>query len=126
MSTYDSTDRGAYVALGAIFGIAAGIGAGMLMAPRSGEETRRHLRAKAADAKSRAQSQLNTRRDQAVQKLSTTLDKSKDMVNQAADKTKEAADKAATRATTAADQAKAQAARTGSTTSAGGRTSRAA
>jgi gas vesicle protein len=79
--TTDNTDRGAYVALGAMFGVLAGIGAGMLMAPRSGIETRNRIRERAVTAKQGAQQQLATGRDKAMDTLNKSLDKSKDMID---------------------------------------------
>jgi gas vesicle protein len=92
MSTYyDNTDRNAYVALGALFGIAAGIGLGMLVAPRSGQQN--------------ASNQIAKRREMAMNAFSNSLDKSKAMVDRAADKTKQVADQAAQHAEDMADQA---------------------
>ena len=108
MSSYDNTDRNAYVALGMIFGVAAGIGAGMLLAPRSGQETRDKLRERALTAKDKAAHQLHQKRDMAMDKLHTTLDKSKDLVDKAADKTKDAVDKTSQRAKDAANEAQAE------------------
>lgn len=100
MPTYDNTDRGAYVALGAIFGIAAGIGAGMLLAPRSGEETRRQFKDRADEARSRAHKQFATTRSAATEKLSQALDKSKDAVDKTATATKESIDTTKAKTTT--------------------------
>lgn len=94
MMTTDGTDRNAYVALGAIFGIAAGIGVGMLLAPRSGQETRKIIRERSMAAKDGAHRQLMRRRDMAMRSLSSSLDKSKGMIDKAADKTKDAASQA--------------------------------
>lgn len=105
MSTYDNTDRTAYITLGVIFGSAIGVVAGMLMAPRSGNDTREQIRQRALEAKSRAQEQVHTTRDTAVEKLSKTLDKSHQVVDKAAQKTKDMADKTADRAHDAANQA---------------------
>lgn len=106
MSTYyDSTDRNAYVALGALFGIAAGIGLGMLVAPRSGQETRQILRERSAAAKQNASNQIAKRREMAMSAFSRSLDKSKAMVDKAADKTKQVTDQAAEQAEDMADQA---------------------
>lgn len=106
MSTYDNTDRTAYIALGMIFGAAAGIGAGMLMAPRSGQETRNQLRSRTQVAKDKARTAMHETRDSAMDSLNKALDKSKDLTDKAASKTKEVADKTAARAKDAADQAK--------------------
>jgi len=108
MPTYDRADRSAFVALGAIFGMAIGVGAGMLMAPRSGEETRRELRDRAMTARQKARTQLATTRDKAADKLSHTLDRSKDMIDKAAEKAKDTVDKTADRAKSAAAQAQAE------------------
>jgi gas vesicle protein len=106
--TTDSTDRTAYVALGMIFGVAAGIGAGMLMAPRSGQETRNKMRDQALAAKEKASQQLEEKRLMAMDKVNKTLEKSKDLADKAADKTKDAVDKTSQRAKSAADQAQAE------------------
>ena len=104
----DTTDRTAYMALGMIFGVAAGVGAGILMAPRSGEETRGKIRVRAQTAKQKANEQLLHGRDTAIKTLNTTLDKSKQLTDKAADKAKEAVDKTAERAKDAASQAQAE------------------
>jgi gas vesicle protein len=101
----DNADRTAYVTLGVLFGMAAGIGAGMLMAPRSGEETRRQIRDRARDAKQRSQAQLIAKRDATTHKLASTLDASKGLIDKASDKAHHAVDKTATRAHEAADRA---------------------
>jgi gas vesicle protein len=106
MSTYyDNTDRNAYVALGALFGIAAGIGLGVLVAPRSGQETRQRMRERGMAAKQSASNQIAKRREMAMNAFSQSLDKSKSMVNKAAEKTKQATDVAAEKAEDMADQA---------------------
>jgi gas vesicle protein len=107
----DTTDRTAYVALGMIFGVAAGVGAGMLLAPRSGQETRGKIRERALSAKEKANQQLGEKREMAMDKLNKTLDKSKTLVDKASEKTKDAVDKTAARATDAANQAQAETAR---------------
>jgi gas vesicle protein len=106
MSTYyDNTDRNAYVALGALFGIAAGIGLGVLVAPRSGQETRQMMRERGMAAKQSASNQIAKRREMAMNAFSHSLDKSKAMVDKAAEKTKQATDAAAGQAENMADQA---------------------
>ena len=102
MTSQDNTDRGAYVALGALFGAAAGVITGLLMAPQSGVETRRKLRDQAANTTDQARQQFSEKRDMAVQKLNSSLDRSKNLVNKVSDKTKEMVDKTAKRANDAA------------------------
>ncbi len=108
MTTQDNTDRGAYVALGALFGAAAGVITGMLMAPQSGVETRRKLRRQAMTTTDQAKQQFSEKRDMAIQKLNSSLDRSKNLVNKVSDKTKEMADKTAKRASDAADIAQSE------------------
>lgn len=103
--TTQNSDKGAYVALGALFGVAAGIGAGMLLAPRSGVDTRNRIRTRAMSAKQSAQHRLATGRDKAMDTLNKSLEKSKDMIDKANDKTQDTMDKVSTRAKDAADQA---------------------
>ena len=72
------------MALGMLFGIAAGIGAGILLAPRSGAETRQKLKDQARDARERTKAQLAVQRSKASERLSRAMEKSKDMVDKAA------------------------------------------
>lgn len=109
MASHDSTDKTVYLALGMVFGVAAGIGAGMLLAPRSGQETRNRLRQKAITAKEKTTDQLKEKREVARQGLNKTLDKTKEFVDKTNDKVKENADKVSERAKDAADEAKAAA-----------------
>ncbi|HET6925114.1 MAG TPA: YtxH domain-containing protein [Candidatus Saccharimonadales bacterium] len=108
MSSYDNTERNALVAFGAIFGMAAGVGLGMLLAPRSGQETRRQISDKARTAQDKAKQQFASKRDMAAAKLSQSLDKTKDMANKMADKSKDVADKTTARAKDAAQQARSE------------------
>jgi gas vesicle protein len=94
MADFDKTDRGAYISLGLIYGALAGIGLGMLLAPKSGEETREHIRRRALEARDRAQSQLQTQRDIAREKLSNGLEKSKEITDKVSERAKDAADRA--------------------------------
>jgi gas vesicle protein len=108
MSTQDSADRTAYAILGMVLGVAAGIGVGMLLAPRSGEETRNRIRDRAMTAKQKAKYQMASKRDAAFSTLNKTLDKSKELVDKAADKTKDTVDTVSERTKDAADQAQAE------------------
>lgn len=106
MSTYDNTDRTAYIALGMMFGAAAGIGLGMIMAPRSGQETRNRLCSRAQIAKDKARVAMHETRDSAMDRLNKALDKSKDLADKATSSSKEIADEAAEHAQVATDRAK--------------------
>ncbi len=106
MATTEKNDKGAYMTLGMIFGTVVGMGAGMLLAPSSGKETRDKIKSKAMTARDTAKEQLTQKRDMAKEKLNKSLDKSKDMINKTADKTKEVVDNASERAQDAAAQAR--------------------
>ncbi|HSX16294.1 MAG TPA: YtxH domain-containing protein [Candidatus Saccharimonadales bacterium] len=66
MNGYDGMDRKAYIALGVVVGTLAGVGLGILLAPRSGEETRARMRQRAQLAKQKAQEQLAAKREMAM------------------------------------------------------------
>ena len=90
MTTYDNMDRNANVALGLLFGTIIGMGVGMLVAPRSGKETRAHLRTRAIEAEQGMQRQLARRRDMAIRTLSKSLDKSKELVDKGSQRAQDA------------------------------------
>jgi gas vesicle protein len=98
MATYEKADHGPYVALAMLFGIAAGIGAGMLLAPRSGEEMRRKLRDKAMSAKEQARNKMMARRNHMSEAVDTAIDKTSTAVDTAIEKADKATDKALRRA----------------------------
>ncbi len=68
--------------LGFILGITAGAVAGLLLAPSSGEETRKKLTDKAKGYKDELNGQINT----AINKLSTYADQVRGAATEAADK----------------------------------------
>jgi gas vesicle protein len=109
MSDINGTDKTAYITLGMMLGAAVGVVAGMMTAPKSGEEMRASVKSRALRAKDKAQDQLSSGRDKMTEKLSQTLEKSKGAVDTVADKAKVAVDKTAARAHDAADHAQARA-----------------
>lgn len=105
MSTIDNTDRNAYMALGTMFGIFFGISAGLLFAPKSGEEMRQNIRDQAADMKEKTRKRIETQEANIKEKLSDTADIVEDQVEKVADKTKRIASSTANRAHEAFDKA---------------------
>ena len=98
MSTYDATDRNAYIALGAVFGALAGIGIGMLTAPRSGRETRERIRERASQAKHKASEQIAQRREMAMHSLGQSIDKSKRVLRSVSERAQSGANEMAQQA----------------------------
>ncbi len=97
MTTYGRTNRGTYVALGLLFGVAAGVGAGVLTAPRSGAETRRRIRDKAAAAKQQARSRLQSAHSTAQENINAVVDGTAQAADVEADNIHEAAHKTSRR-----------------------------
>jgi gas vesicle protein len=73
-ATYNKTDKSAYMVLGMFFGMVAG----MLLAPRSGEETRAKLREHAMNAKQKAGEQLSNKGNATMQAINKSLNKAQD------------------------------------------------
>ena len=88
MTHEESADKGAYMTLGIMLGAAAGLIAGVLTAPRSGEETRARLRAKSMETKERARREMASRSAQMSEKLSQGLDKTSDTIDNLSTKVK--------------------------------------
>lgn len=88
MTHNDSVDKGAYITMGLMLGAAAGLVAGILTAPRSGEETRAQMRTKAMRARERARREMATRSSQMSDKLSQGLDKTSDTIDNLSTKVK--------------------------------------
>lgn len=103
------TDRSAYMALGMLFGLAVGI----LMAPRSGEETRARLREQAMAVSKKAGDKLSQKRQAAMQTVGDALEKSQDMIQNASGKAEDMAQKTANRTRTAANDMSEQAQQSG-------------
>lgn len=99
---YDTTDRNAHIALGALIGAASGVVAGILFAPQSGSETRDRIRGKAHQAKDKASEQISHVKDKAADKMRSASERT-------ADTTKSIADRTANRAKSAADRAQREA-----------------
>jgi gas vesicle protein len=97
-----------------MFGILAGMCAGMLLAPKAGEEIREQLRTRALEAKVKTRAKLDEQREAGRDRLLTTLEKSKGLADKAADRVKDAADSAADRTKETADRASARTANAGS------------
>jgi gas vesicle protein len=97
MSTYEKADRAAYLGLGMMFGAAVGVLAGMLTAPKSGQETRDDIRLRAMEA-----------RERAMQKRQEMMEKSKALKEDAKKTAVEAIDKTAVKARTATNKAQHQ------------------
>ncbi len=93
MSDYDNTDRTAYIVLGFLLGIAGGAVAGMLAAPRTGQESRSQIKRKALEATDKARQQIVTQKDAAVDKLSQALDKTSEVASKAERSTRRASTK---------------------------------
>jgi gas vesicle protein len=93
MSNYDNTDRTAYITLGILFGVGAGVATGMLLAPKSGQEARNQLRQKAYEARDRAQTQYEHHRAHAVNKVHQAMDHAADTTEHLAEKSREGATK---------------------------------
>lgn len=86
MTTAEKTGNGSSMALGMIFGAMAGIGAGILMAPRSGAETRKQLKARAAQRKEAAMQKVKEKHNAAMDTVKNSIDKSKDAIGKLSDK----------------------------------------
>ena len=104
---HDRTDKGAYLTFGVLLGAAVGMVAGLLTAPRSGNETREKLRSRANDMHDHAKDKFEEKREMAEDKIQHALDKSKHAASRAADNAKDVVDKTADRARRAADKAQA-------------------
>lgn len=85
-------------ALGALFGAAAGMIAGILTAPKSGKETRAELKVKANEAKKKANAAIAEAKvkgekvyGDVKEKADVVLNDAKDKVNDYADRVKRAA-----------------------------------
>jgi gas vesicle protein len=81
------------VALGVVLGAAAGIGIGMLVAPRSGKETRSQIRDKVASTAQQATNKASNLKDKALQVTDDTASKTRELADKAADATKREANK---------------------------------
>lgn len=95
----ENNGSGASMALGMIFGAMAGVGAGILMAPRSGEDTRNQLRAQAMSKKEAARQKLMEKKDQTMDTVKETVDKSKDLIGKGSDNAHKMADDVSDKAT---------------------------
>jgi gas vesicle protein len=63
-------------------GIGAGALAGMLLAPRSGMETRRQMKEKMHDARSKAMEKMQQKKDMVMDKAETAKDKAREKVDE--------------------------------------------
>lgn len=61
--------------MGFLLGLSVGAAAGMLLAPRKGEETRLQLQQKATQARDKIKHQLTRQRNKAKQRLDEVVDK---------------------------------------------------
>ena len=92
MYTYDTVDRKTYMTLGVVLGALAGVGLGMLVAPRSGQETRAQMREKAMNAKQKAGEQFARKREKAMSAMGRSADRAKEVTDQASGQIQEATD----------------------------------
>ena len=109
---YPPSDKSSNVFGVAVVAAAIGAVVGLLMAPKSGEETRAELRTKLDDMKQKSNEAATTARDKVTQKADAArdkvhqmTDKTREKVNDVADKADDAADKQAETAKARADEA---------------------
>jgi gas vesicle protein len=83
-------------ALAFIAGIGAGVAAGVLLAPRGGEETRQRIREKAMETRNKMADQASKSREKvlegvqkAVEKTEDTMEKGKDATEQAQERVRQ-------------------------------------
>ncbi|HJQ08758.1 MAG TPA: YtxH domain-containing protein [Candidatus Saccharimonadales bacterium] len=79
------------ITLGFLAGIGAGAAAALLLAPRSGQETREQLKGRVQEARTKAQQKMHEQADRMKERLNKAADTAKDTIDQG----QEAADKAA-------------------------------
>ncbi|HYH75203.1 MAG TPA: YtxH domain-containing protein [Candidatus Saccharimonadales bacterium] len=83
-------ETGSAATLAFLAGAAAGIAAGLLFAPRKGDETRAQLKDKAQQARMKAMDKMNEQKDAAKQQASEISDRAQDIVDESKDSVKEA------------------------------------
>lgn len=86
--THDSHCNGAAAALAFIVGVGAGVAAGMLFAPQSGEDTRKEIKRKAKDAHEKAKRKVEAEAEHLRQQADDLKDKAKRTAEKVADEGK--------------------------------------
>jgi gas vesicle protein len=80
-----STDKSAYMTLGFMFGIIGGVAAGMLLAPKSGRESREQIKLKAQETQARLKQQAAIQKASVTEKVNRARNKAQDVADQAKD-----------------------------------------
>jgi gas vesicle protein len=78
------------MALGIVLGTVAGLGLGVLVAPRSGEETRGRLREHAMATKEKAREQMARKREAAMDAMNRTKQAGEEAKEQAVSRSRQA------------------------------------
>lgn len=101
-----TSEKTATTLLGFILGAAAGVAAGMLLAPKSGEESRLQLKQKAQETRGKVQDRWAPHKEDLGSKIDDVSDKVTDKLDQAKDAAHDAVDNTHTSAAIATEEAR--------------------